>query len=117
MKLFPNNFYHIYNRGNNSQQIFFSRDNYLMFRNKIIKYILPSCDISCYCLMPNHFHLLIYATDNFNHNKFSQGIRSLLSSYSKTINLIQKRTGSLFQQNTKAKCLSYSKNQNDTNYV
>ena len=32
--------YHIYNQGNNRQQIFFSRDNYLYFLNKVSKHIL-----------------------------------------------------------------------------
>lgn len=55
------NLYHIYNRGNNRQTIFFSRENYLYFLTKVKKYIYPNADILAWCLMPNHFHFLLYA--------------------------------------------------------
>jgi len=54
------NLYHIYNQGNNRQKIFFSRENYFFFLNKIKNHILPHADILAWCLMPNHFHLMIY---------------------------------------------------------
>jgi len=57
------NLYHIYNQGNNRQQLFFSRENYLFFLKKIKKHILPHADILAWCLMPNHFHLMIYVKD------------------------------------------------------
>lgn len=52
--------YHVFNRGNNSQKIFFTRENYLFFLEKISTYITPFTDILAWCLMPNHFHLMIY---------------------------------------------------------
>lgn len=55
-----NHIYHIYNRGNNSQNIFFTRGNYLFFLQKIRKHILPYADVLAWCLMPNHFHLMVY---------------------------------------------------------
>lgn len=112
MTFIENGFYHIYNRGNNRQPIFFKPDNFIFFLNKIRKYILPHCDIICFCLMPNHFHLLV-ATDtrsvqtkrigNENKNVLSEGFRNLLSTYTQAINKQNCSTGSLFQQNTKAK--------------
>jgi len=54
------NLYHIYNQGNNRQKIFFSRENYLFFLNKIKTHILPHADIVAWCLLPNHFHLMVY---------------------------------------------------------
>lgn len=60
MQFEPNHIYHIYNRGNNSQKIFFTRDNYLFFLKKIKLYVLPYADILAWCLMPNHFHLMVY---------------------------------------------------------
>jgi len=51
--------YHIYNQGNNRQKIFFNRENYLYFLRKINTYILPYGDILAWCLMPNHFHLMV----------------------------------------------------------
>lgn len=52
--------YHIYNQGNNRQRIFFDRENYLFFLRKIRTHILPFADIFAWCLMPNHFHLMVY---------------------------------------------------------
>ncbi len=51
--------YHIYNQGNNQQKIFFNRENYLFFLRKINTHILPYTDILAWCLMPNHFHLMV----------------------------------------------------------
>ncbi|MDD2199404.1 MAG: hypothetical protein PHE08_06735, partial [Bacteroidales bacterium] len=55
--------YHIYNQGNNRRRIFLIRENYLFFLKKIETYILPYADILAYCLMPNHFHLMVYVME------------------------------------------------------
>jgi len=107
--------YHIYNRGNNKQLLFFSDANYIYFLQKVRKHIQPVCNILNYCLMPNHFHFLVYADERtiapkkpgeLSKNALSEGFRNLLSSYTQAINEQNKRCGSLFQQNTKSKCLS-----------
>jgi len=59
MKLQPNYLYHIYNQGNNRREIFFNRDNYLFFKMKIKKHVTPFADVLAWCLMPNHFHLMV----------------------------------------------------------
>jgi len=107
------NIYHVYNRGNRKQLIFYSERNYIFFLEKIKKYLLPHCTILAYCLMPNHFHILIHADARSEklvsnnsiiiQNVMSEGIRMLLSSYAKAINKQEGKTGSLFQQKTKAK--------------
>jgi putative transposase len=106
MKLIPENFYHIFNRGNNKQQIFFNRKNYLFFLSKIKTHLIPYCDLICYCLMPNHFHLLIHIPEDFDNDKFTDNFRILLSSYTRAINVQNDSTGSLFQQHSKIKCLT-----------
>ena len=112
MEFFKNELYHIYNRGNNQQKIFFKPDNYIFFLKKVRRYILPCCDILSYSLMPNHFHFLIHSDErtiatktirNQPKNVLSEGIRLLLSSYAQAINRQNQFSGSLFQQNTKAK--------------
>jgi len=60
------NLYHIFNQGNNREKIFFSRDNYIFFLEKIKKYIIPHADIIAWCLMPNHFHLMVYVLGEEN---------------------------------------------------
>jgi putative transposase len=52
-----------------------------------------------YCLMPNHFHLLIKQSTSIAIQSF---IRSLLSKYSMYFNFIHKRTGPLFEGRYKA---------------
>ncbi len=112
MKIVPYQLYHIYNRGNNKQKIFFEKENALDFLIRIRKYLAPNCEILAYCLMPNHFHLMIYADERTAEIKeqgglkisiFADGIKNLLSTYSQAINRRYRRTGSLFTQNTKAK--------------
>ena len=116
MHLLQDEFYHIYNRGNNKQLIFFNDNNYLFFLKKVREQISPCADIICYCLMPNHFHLIIRANEKSVTERKSFGgkpmqelayrIGILLSSYSQAINKQNETTGSLFQQKTKAKILS-----------
>ncbi len=52
-------YYHIYNRGINRENLFITNDNYNHFLNLYEKYIHPIADTFAWCLMPNHFHLLI----------------------------------------------------------
>lgn len=55
--------YHIYNQGNNKQNIFYNRENYLFFLKKVNNYILPYADVLAWCLMPNHFHLMVLVSE------------------------------------------------------
>ncbi|HEX7847704.1 MAG TPA: hypothetical protein VF476_18015 [Chitinophagaceae bacterium] len=115
MQFHPDNLYHVYNQGNNRQQTFFQRSEYLTFMNLYKKLIFPHCNTLAWCLMPNHFHFMIH-TDNRCVDKIKQGgifidsitngFRKLLSGYARIFNNNNQRTGSLFRQKTKAKCLS-----------
>ena len=76
--------------------------------------------------MPNHFHLLIHADERtemqlvdlqISRNVLSEGVRLLLSAYTKGVNKQQERTGNLIQQNTKSKCVFDSSNTNDKGYA
>ncbi len=53
-------FYHIYNRGNNSQKVFFNRENYLFFLRKMKKHFSPFGSVISWCLMPNLFHIVVF---------------------------------------------------------
>ena len=63
MKFEKGYIYHIYNQGNNRQKIFFNRDNYLFFLKKIQVQMTPYSDILAWCLMPNHFHLMVLVNE------------------------------------------------------
>jgi len=87
-------YYHLYNRGNNYQPVFFERENYLHFLRQLREYLLPTLiEIVAYCLMPNHYHLLVYLkTDDL-----AGLMQPFLLSYTKAINRRYQRIGSLFQ--------------------
>jgi putative transposase len=112
--------YHVFNRENNSQTVFFNRENYLFFLDKIKKSILPHADILAWCLMPNHFHLMISVNQleiatseqvTQSHlltrtRTLNDSISILLRSYTRAIQKQERTTGSLFQNRTKALCLT-----------
>jgi REP element-mobilizing transposase RayT len=89
-------FYHIFNRGNNKQNIFFEKENYQYFIRLLEKYISPIAEIYSYCLLPNHFHFLIKIKSGAI--KPSQKFSNFFNSYTKSINKKYNRTGSLFQK-------------------
>lgn len=119
MKLLPDHIYHVYNRGNQKQRIFFTRDNYLYFLGKVRKYWRPYCDILCYCLMPNHFHFMVKTNEStvrpfqetaspklINWTNFSWGTQQMLIQYTRAMQQQEHFTGSLFTQNTKSRQVS-----------
>ena len=111
MKFEENKFYHIYNRGNNRGLIFFEDENYIFFLKKLRNHLYPLVDIVAFCLMPNHFHLMIHTNspgDSESPGELSKNITNaiaaILRSYTRAINKKFERTGSLFQQSNLTKC-------------
>ena len=99
--------YHVYNRGNNRGLIYYTTSNYRFFLEKVDYYVVPYADILGWCLMPNHFHLMIEVhRENIFSVTLNQSMGRMLSSYARAINQQENRTGSLFQQHTKAICLN-----------
>ena len=93
------NYYHVYNRGVNKGLIFFSDRNYQYFLNKMVYFFQSKADILAYCLMANHFHLLLKVnSDDF----VRTSLHSFLVSYTKSVNIEQKRIGPLFQNRFQA---------------
>ncbi len=114
--------YHIFNQGNNHRNIFFNRENYLFFLRKINTYVSPYADILAWCLMPNHFHLMVLIrevklsveidtmTQSHRINKkvrtINNSIAIMIRSYTRAINIEQNLSGSLFKAHTKAECVN-----------
>jgi len=100
----PGTVYHIFNRGNNKENLFIEEKNYAYFLSLIERYLTKVADIYCYCFLKNHFHLLLRIKDSENivEEKFRKkphlGFSHLFNSYSKSINKAYNRTGSLFQE-------------------
>lgn len=108
-------FYHIYNRGVEKRMIFIDGLDYKMFLSYLKNYLIPPypeqvrpvrtskihevIQLVCYCLMPNHFHLLIKQATQFGIISF---MRRLTNAYTKYFNERYKRIGPLFQGRYKA---------------
>ena len=93
-------YYHLYNRGNNREPIFYDRENYLFFLRRIWKYLLPSVKVVAYCLMPTHYHLLVLVQEA---DAVSRAMQRFSISYTKAMNKRFNRVGSLFQGAFQAK--------------
>ena len=119
-------YYHIYNRGTDKRTIFIEPHDYNRFivllhlcNNKdpidIDKLLrggrtFPDLidleikerlvNIGAYCLMPNHFHILV---KEINENSISIFMRKLSTAYSMYFNKKYKRSGALFETSFKAK--------------
>lgn len=90
----PGHYYHLYNRGNNRQNIFFERENYLFFLRQFRLHVAAeAADVIAYCLMPNHYHFLVYLRGA----DLSEKMGYLSLSYTKAINKRFQRSGGLFQ--------------------
>jgi putative transposase len=115
MHISANEIYHVYNQGNNGEHIFYSDADYLEFLRLFRKHVFNHCKVLAWCLMPNHFHFLLYVSQesaiikrigNIDSTVLSNGFRLLQSRYAQYLNKKRGRTGSLFRQKTKAKALS-----------
>ena len=101
--------YHIYNRGNNKDKIFFAEANYHFFLNQFSKYLEIYVEVYAYCLMPNHFHLLVKIKEEYpvtpagKLTGLQKAFRDFFISYSKAINKQENRCGALLQQKYKRK--------------
>ena len=99
----PGVVYHLFNRGNNKEDIFKEERNYHHFLSLMEKHLLTVADIYCYCLLKNHFHLLLRIKDaelipeKFRPKPFLP-FSHFFNAYAKSINKAYNRTGSLFQE-------------------
>jgi putative transposase len=93
-------FYHVYNRGNDRQAIFREPDNYFYFLRLLRHHLVEhNIEIIAYCLMPNHYHLLVH----LNAEGLSRRMKSFSVAYTKAMNQRFSRVGSLFQGRFQAK--------------
>jgi len=103
-------FYHIYNRGINGENLFYSNDNFFYFLKLYDKYIHNIADTFAWCLLKNHFHLLVRIKtekeisefSNINIEKInknpSQQFSHFFNAYAQAINKQNNRHGSLFEK-------------------
>ena len=96
---YPNAFYHVMDRGAGRHPIYLVDDDYEMFF-EVVKETSRFFDIRliCFCLMPNHYHLLIQ-TPKAN---LSRAMRHLNGVYTQRFNRYHKKDGPLFRGRYKA---------------
>ena len=111
-KFSADNYYHVINHGVGSENLFRSKENYRYFLEKYSSYTSSVWDTYAYCLMPNHFHLLVkvhpsnvleihekYQYDE--HKLVMQCVSNWLNAYAKAYNKMYERKGALFLDYTK----------------
>lgn len=101
MKYLPENYYHLYNRGNDRNLIFHRPANYRFFLGLLRKHLAnAAAELIAYCLMPNHYHLVVYLAREID---FSNTLRAFTTAYVRSFNNWYGRVGYLYQGTTKAK--------------
>ncbi len=109
-------YYHVYNRGVEKRVIFLNDTDYSVFLNLFKRHLSVSpkkdvrgrryqhlrgqVDLLAYCLMPNHFHMLVYVSDN--PECLPKLIKMVLNAYVDYFNRKYQRVGPLFQGRYKA---------------
>ena len=118
------NFYHVYNRTVDRKPMFKSENNYEYFLKQYDKYLSPVVDTYSYCLLGNHFHLMIRINnmadliafeklsnpknpqmDKTAHQIVSHQFRKFFQSYAMAFNKQHDRVGTLFQTPFKRACV------------
>ncbi len=112
-------YYHIFNRGNNGENIFVEKRNYPYFLELYTKYITPIADTYAYSLLRNHFHYGVRIKEKeeifgdprlpknlaglrdlsgLPENLPSQQFSNFFNAYAKSINKAYHRSGALFER-------------------
>lgn len=77
-----NQFYHVYNQGNNRRKLFFSDADYKLFLFKLRSYIKPFATVTAYCIMPNHYHLFLFVRNvSKNRSEFKREVELFQKQY------------------------------------
>jgi len=122
--MLPHERYHVFNHANGRENIFSEEKNYTFFLEKLRLYILPVSKLYSYCLMPNHFHLVleirteeelslhwkkpgsnVWLSEKELELKISRSFGNLFSSYTQAFNKVYNRKGSLFIPSMKSELI------------
>lgn len=103
-----NSFYHVFNRGNNKESIFKNPEDKRLFVNLLYKNKkLCSIRIVSYCIMNNHFHLIVKTGEN--PKLLSKFMQKVTTSFAIIINRKYQRIGHIFQNRFNSNYLQYKK--------
>ena len=127
----PDKYYHIFNRGIDSMNIFHYAENYEYFLQLYDKYIEPIADTFAWVLMKNHFHFLVKINNKEEiitsfldlqgfknleglglekaiEKRIYQQFSNMFNAYTKAVNKRYSRTGALFESNFHRKLIDNS---------
>jgi len=98
--LTPGQIYHVCSRGNNREDIFRAEHDRRHFLELYEQRVSPHADTFAYCLLPNHFHLLVRFRDSepVPPSPPSRMLGDMLNAYARSFNLDHSRVGALFQR-------------------
>ena len=115
----PDTYYHLYNRGVNKRRIFLDEEDYSVFLNLLKRYLdtqpvkdkrgreykwlYPELELLAFCLMSNHFHLLIY---QYKSDSITSLVRPVATAYTMYFNKKYKRRGPLFESRYRASIIN-----------
>jgi len=96
---YPGAFYHVTSRGNAKHNIYLTDEDRVTFL-EVLADVVETHNLRChaYCLMNNHYHLLLETPDA----NLSNSIRDLNGMYAQIFNQLHKRVGHIFQGRFKA---------------
>ncbi len=106
IKFDTHEFYHIYNHAIGNELLFRNEKDYHFFKTKMKRYLEHFCHIIVYCLLPNHFHILIKITNQlYKDTTIEQTMKNFFNSYTRSYNIAHQRTGRLFRHGYKSKII------------
>ncbi len=114
--LIPGESYHLFSRAVGNENLFLNPENYRFFLHKFHHHTNNICDLYCYSLLPNHFHLVVrikvqeIVVEQFQFVKkknyeplkhdisdfIMERFSNFLNSYTKAFNKFNNRKGALF---------------------
>lgn len=96
-------YFHVFNRGSNKKAIFLSNLDYQRFLDKLQEYSPEEgVKVVCYCLMRNHYHLLLMENES---GEIARLMQRLNVAYAMYFNLKYKQSGHLFQGPYGERCI------------
>ena len=97
------NFYHIFNRGNNHENVFLQERNYTYFMELWWKYTFQIAETYAYCLLKNHFHAAVFIKNKedlkgIKLKEPSRYFANCFNAYTRGVNNATGRSGALFER-------------------